>query len=207
MILNISDVKDAIRESDEQTNVVRFTNINKSKTIPEVKGMKISELIENTEQVNELGMTPMGIGQRMATGALAKLGSTTAAANLDVGKRANELNTTFRQWALRSGINLSSVPQKDIQTFMKQQGLPSMPMRQSIYDLNDKATNSALWKAVAQNAYKSSGSAATSAPLGQKYNVGSGSSFSSGSADVLSQIQGMLGSLTPQQRAKLKTTL
>lgn len=169
--------------------------------------MKISDLIsENTETISELGTTPMGLGQRMATGALAKLGSTTAQANLDVGKRANELEKTFRQWALRAGISLDMAPKTELEKFFQQQGLPAMPLRQNMYDLTDPTTSKEVWKAVAQNAYKSGGSAATSAPLGQKYGVGSGSS-SGGGQNVLAQIQGMLGSLTPAERSKLKGAL
>lgn len=169
--------------------------------------MQIKELISLTEtkQVNELGLTPMGIGSRLAKGAMAKLGSKTAAAQLDVGKRSNELNTNFRQWALRSGIDLAKVKKQELDDFFQQQRLPAMPLKKQVYNLNDKATNAALWNAVSQNAFKAGGAVGGSAPLGQQYGVRR--SAAGGAKDPLSQIQTMVGRLTPDQKNKLKGML
>lgn len=167
---------------------------------------KIDRLnLGESTQVNELGMTPMGIGSRLATGAMAKLGSKTAAAKLDVGKRSNELNTAFRQWALRSGIDLTKVKKQELQSFFQQQRLPDMPLKKSVYNLDDKATNAALWNAVSQNAYRAGGPTGGSEPLGRAYGV---SKFAAGGKkDPMAQISGMVAGLTPAQKAQLKGML
>lgn len=166
--------------------------------------MKISDLVESKEQVNELGGAPMGIMSRIGTGIAAKLGSKTAQATMDVGKRANELDQAFKSWALRSGIDLDRVKQQEIKAFLRQQGLPVVPLRQPLYNLNDPEQNKTLWTVLSQTIFKKGGSTATTQPLGQKYGLGSdgGGGGQSGTAisDVLNQVQGM----KPNEIAQLK---
>jgi len=134
--------------------------------------MKLNDILTEG-QVNELGTTPMGIGSRLLKGTMAKLGSSKAAADLDVGKRANILEKTFSAWARRSGIRLDGASPSDIDDFLSTNGLP--PINHggvSYYDLTDSETTKLLWTKVAQASFRAGGS---NKGLGGRFNVPVGS--------------------------------
>jgi ribosomal protein L20A (L18A) len=130
--------------------------------------MKLNDIL-NESQVNELGTTPMGIGSRLVKGAMAKLGSGKAEAELDVGKRANILEKTFSAWARRSGLRLDRVSISEVDDFLNINGLPPVNHnRIKFYDLTDSDMTRLLWTKVAQASYRAGGS---DMGLGGRFNV------------------------------------
>jgi hypothetical protein len=166
--------------------------------------MRINEiLLEN--QLDELGATPMGAMSRIGQGVMAKLGSSTAQAKLDVGTRANELANAFKQWALRTGINLKQVPKEDLLSFFTQQQLPPISLTQSIYDLTNPEMSKKVWSSVSQNAFKGGGLA--SAPLGQQYGIQPAPTQGGSEEANLKQIEKLMKSLSPAAKSKIKSSI
>lgn len=135
--------------------------------------MKINEVFDN-ESLNELGTTPMGIGSKMWAGVKSKVPGgigRSATAQLDVGNRANELHKKFENWALRTGIDLTSVDSKEIDSFLKTEGIPNFDHKgMTSYNLKDPNQTKELWTAIAQLSYRASG-VTGGQKLGQRFGI------------------------------------
>jgi hypothetical protein len=140
--------------------------------------MKINEVLTNdSEEIDEA--TPFGLGSRMKSAVMGKLGSTSAQAQGDVGKRANDLYKAFEYYASRSGVQMNSVPKATLAKWLTSQGLPTAlpPAFKTVPVLNltDKNTSTALWTGLAQGAYGaqmgSTGGAPGQATFGQQYGI------------------------------------
>lgn len=134
--------------------------------------MKLSDVL-NEEQIDELGTTPMGIGARLGYGALSKLGSSSAQAKLDVGKRANRFEKAFSGWARRSGLDLENIKDVDIDDFLNAHGLPNYDHKGvSSYDMSDNTVTRDLWTKVANQTYRAAGAVPAGKPkLGAQLGV------------------------------------
>jgi hypothetical protein len=131
--------------------------------------MKAKEIIQE-QDANEAA--PMGFMTRLGKTIQSKIPGNfgvAGQAELDVGKRANQLDRAFRQWAIRSGIDLNAVPAADLADFLKQQQMPPVTFSQTMYNLNDEDTLRTFWTKLAQGSYRAAGTG--TAPLGQTYGV------------------------------------
>lgn len=140
--------------------------------------MKINEVLTNdSEEIDEA--TPFGLGSRMKSAVMGKLGSTSAQAQGDVGKRANDLFKAFEYWAGRAGTPMNQVPKADFIKWVTAQGIPAAwsPEYKTVpvLDLTDKAVSTAIWTKLAQGAYGAqmgpTGGAPGQATFGQKYGI------------------------------------
>ena len=117
--------------------------------------MKINEFASDRQHLEEAN--PYGLGSRLKSAVMGKLGSKKAQASGDVGKRANELYASFNDWALRSGVNMQAVPKKQLVSWLTSQGLPGkLPAAYATMptiNLEDPATSTAVWTGLAQGAY------------------------------------------------------
>jgi len=140
--------------------------------------MRIDEVVMNdADELNEAA--PVGIGSRIKSAVMGKLGSTKAQAQGDVGKRANDLYKAFEYYASRAGIQMNSVPKATLTKWLTSQGLPiALPPSFKpvpVLNLTDKNTSTALWTSLAQGAYGAqmgqTGGPAGQATFGQQYGI------------------------------------
>lgn len=101
------------------------------------------------------------------------LGSAKGKAGADVGTRANEIYKNFRDWGLRSGVDMKAAPVTDLQQWFKTQNLifPQQFAKAKFVNLTDKTVSSKFWTAAAQSAYKQG---ASQGDLGSTYGLGGG---------------------------------
>lgn len=159
---------------------------------------------------------PMGFMSKMGHKMASKLGSKSSAAALDVGNRANDIFNSFRDVAMRSGVDLKAVTAKDLTAWFKKQGLPAPNLGAPTltYDLTNKQTIQDVFKGAAQKAFGASPAGA--GQLGAKFGLtpadvasasGGTSSAGGGAAIKFADIKAALTKLSPRQKAALKAML
>lgn len=140
--------------------------------------MRIDEVVMNdADELDEA--TPVGIGSRLKSAVMGKLGSTKAQAQGDVGKRANDLYKAFEYYASRAGVQMNSVPKATLTKWLTSQGLPTTlpPAFKTVPVLNltDQNTSTTLWTGLAQGAYgaqmSQTGGPAGQATFGQQFGI------------------------------------
>ena len=135
--------------------------------------MKIDEFATETQQLDEAN--PYGLMQRAGSAIMGKLGSTKAQASGDVGKRANELYAGFKNWALRTGVDMTMVPRQKLSQWLTSQNIPGKlpPTLRALptLDLEDPEVSKTLWTALAQGAYGAAGLPAGRPTLGANYGI------------------------------------
>lgn len=193
--------------------------MNKSKQVKDAKPnkdlkaekKKLMKQPMKKESVEVDEAQPMGFMSKMGHTVASKLGSKTSAAKLDVGNRANEIFSAFRDMALRSGIDLKAVTTKDLAAWFKKQGLPTpnLGAPDLTYDLTNKEVMQGIFKGTAQKAFGAA--TPTQAPLGAKFGispsaVGKGGAAAGGGAKF-ADIKAALAGLSPKQKAQLKAML
>ncbi len=148
--------------------------------------MKINEVFDQ-DTINELGTTPMGIGSKMWAGVKSKVPGSigrSGAAALDVGKRSNELNKKFQNWALRTGVDMTNVAAADVDSFLASEGLPKFNHAGiTSYNLKDPGENKELWTKVSQQSFRASG-VGGGQQLGQQFRVNQNSEIK----NIMSQL-------------------
>lgn len=173
--------------------------------------MKINDIIsESIDSQNEAA--PMGILAKAGHKVASALGSKTSAAKLDVGTRANEIFNSFKDYALRTGVDLSAVDAKILKNWIKSQGLPvpSLDPAVTVYDLNNKQNIQKVFTGASQQSFAKAAPAAGS-QLGGKYGIAQTTPASAATAAAprlsFKQISNAVAGLTPQQKAALKASL
>ena len=135
--------------------------------------MKITEFATENRQLDEAN--PYGMMKRAGNAIMGKLGSTKAQASGDVGKRANELYTGFKNWALRTGVDMTMVPRQKLSQWLTSQNIPGKlpPTLRALptLDLEDPEVSKTLWTALAQGAYGAAGQAAGRPTMGANYGI------------------------------------
>jgi hypothetical protein len=172
--------------------------------------MRITDVMTE-QQISELGGAPAGLMSQGWNKTMGALGSKTAQAATDVGTRSNEIYNSFRDWALRSGVDMKATPVPTIKKWLTSQNLPGkIPPELAtagILDLTDQRISTQLWKAVAQGAYGSamSGGRPQGTPsLGNRYGTSTPApTGSGGSSQNFSSIAAALQTLnlTASQKA------
>lgn len=165
--------------------------------------MKLYEILAESQEVNE---APMGMLSRAGHTIASKLGSKTSAAKLDVGTRANEIFDTFRDYALRAGVDLKAVTAKDLGAWFKSQGLPTPNLGAPTltYDLTKNKTVQDIFTKVSQTAFAKA--QPSSAGLGQRYNVKPAKGPGGGNSNF-NQIKSAIAGLTAAQKAQIKAMI
>jgi hypothetical protein len=135
--------------------------------------MKIDEITAENQKLDEAN--PYGLMQRAGSAIMGKLGSTSAQASGDVGKRSNELYNGFKNWALRSGVDMKAVPKLTLTKWLASQRLPTkLPPTLAplpLLNLEDPNVSKTLWTALAQGAYGAARQPASSPTLGANYGI------------------------------------
>lgn len=174
--------------------------------------MLIKEVLTES-QVSE--KAPVGFIKQGINKLKGALGSAKGKAATDVSARANEIYKNFRDWGLRSGVDMKSAPVTDIQSWFKTQNLifPKQYAGSKFLNLTDKATSSQFWTAAATSAFKGAGSSGTD--LGGQYGLSGVSQppaqtkqkamgNTSQVQNLAKQLSSITQSLTPAQRKALR---
>lgn len=176
--------------------------------------MLIREVITESKVVEK---APVGIFKQGFNKLKGALGSAKGKAATDVGARANEIYKNFRDWGLRSGVDMKAAPAADIKSWFKTQNLifPKQFASAKFINLTDKKVSSQFWNAAATSAFKGAGNQGSD--LGGQYGLASqnaptdtGAAGAGGDANlqkvqaVAQQLSDITSSLTPAQRNALK---
>lgn len=132
--------------------------------------MKAKEIL--TESILLKEKAPVKLGSQVWSAVKGAFGSQQGKADADVGARATQIYQKFNQQALRTGLDMTNMPVKNLQAWFKEQGLAfpkSAVGTATALDLTDKDTSKQFWTAAAQQAFSKAGSGGQK--LGQQYGV------------------------------------
>lgn len=131
--------------------------------------MRVNEILVEGKKLAE--KAPVGIGAKLKAGIKSAFGSASGKAQKDVNTRATEIFKKFQDWALRSGVDMSAAPVKDVKSWFATQKLvfPKDYASAKFLNLNDKETSTKFWSGAASAAYK--GAQNVGAGLGAGYGL------------------------------------